>query len=73
MLDWLKKMLKVDALTSQIAALEVRKAEVLLDIAKLAAQYEERNALFSEWQKIHQEHKDMISALLAAIQPPKGK
>jgi hypothetical protein len=59
------------ALKLAISALDNRKGQLLLDIAKLEAQFEERAKLFAEWSSIHSDHKETISALLSAIQ--KGK
>ena len=50
-----------------IVALEMRKAELELQVVKLDAKVEARNLLATEWGMIHTDHKEIITALLDAI------
>lgn len=68
MFTWLKVKLRISELQAELATLESNKAEILLNIAKLDAAFEERNKLFEAWNTIHADHKETITALLAAIQ-----
>lgn len=60
-------IIKKFALQQSVDYLNSKEQQLKFDLAKLEAQLEERNKLFSEWSKIHEEHKEIIANLLGAL------
>lgn len=79
MFQWIRAKLKISELEQEISNLQYshkqqydklleERTSILIEIARLNAEYSERNKLFEEWNKIHEQDKDIIASLLNAIQ-----